>query len=65
MLNDESVFPKPDEFNPERFMPTVMKKLSRRSEKNVEDEDVDDERTNSSSNDPNDPSDLIFGFGRR
>lgn len=51
MMRDERYFPSPDEFKPERFLKMV--------------EETDDRLKSLNGFYPNDPSSLVFGFGRR
>ncbi len=55
-MNDEKVFPKPDEFNPDRHMSKNTKEV---------DSQAGNLENGSENTAANDSSALVFGFGRR
>ena len=56
MMRDEKSFPDPEAFIPERHMANVMADLSIHSEASTEDVSISKD---------DDPSSIMFGFGRR
>lgn len=55
-MNDEKVFPKPEEFNPDRHMSKTNTGINN---------EVGDIESGSENTLANDSSALVFGFGRR
>lgn len=61
-MNDEKVFPNPAEFNPDRHISKSSTTTTEMSNKKANAGDVENGSEGTAANDP---SALVFGFGRR
>lgn len=66
-MRDEKIFPKPDVFNPERYLSKVKQQRQQQNGQTVKASAGvnNNELDEASSDSVDDPTELVFGFGRR